>query len=289
MKRIARQLAKGIAVLGALFGAIGGTAYADILYGITFSNQLISINTTTGTGTLVGNLDTSMSAYGLASSDGNLYAFDQVAERIQQIDPATGHTLATFNIGVSNLVGEGDLAFRSDGTGFIETAGGPSGSGLLTFNLGAGTSSFLGASTIMDGLDFNSSNTLYGMSQGITDSGSKLYTVNQSTGALTLVGALNTPSANGEILGGLTFGSDGTLYGELSDDSSTSTLVKINPTTGQATVIGNIGFTNVSGISFVNSSTTPVPEPSSVLLSGTCILGAIGLVRRRVRSIRQRS
>ena len=182
------------------------------MYGITFSNQLITINTTTGAGTLVGNLDTNMFGYGLAAPNGNLYAYDQTAEVIRQIDPATGHTLATINIGTPNLVGEGDLTFRSDGTGCLETANGPSGAGLYTFNLSPPSSSFLGSSVIVDGLAFNSGDILYAMSQGITAGGSELYTANQSTGALSLVGSLNTASATGEILGGLTFGSDGTLW-----------------------------------------------------------------------------
>ncbi len=287
MTRNAGWFAYVVVASAALFGPIAGSAWADTMYGITFSNQLITINTTTGAGTLVGNLDTNMEGYGLAASNGNLYAYDQTAEVIRQIDPATDHTLATINIGTPSLVGEGDLAFRSDGTGFLETAAGPSGAGLYTFNLSPPSSSFLGSSIAVDGLAFNGGDILYAMSQGLTDGGSKLYTANQSTGALSLVGSLNTASAPGEILGGLTFGSDGTLFGELSDGSTTSTLVTIDSVTGQATVVGNIGFDNVSGIAFLSSATSSVPETSSVLLLGTCIIGAIGLrFRRGIRSTR---
>jgi hypothetical protein len=158
------------------------------MYGITFSNQLITINTTTGAGPLVGNLDSPMAGYGLAVSNGKLYAYDQIAELIRQIDPATGHHLTSINIGTPSLVGEGDLAFRSDGTGFLETASAPSGAGLYKFNLSPPSFSFLGSSKIIDGLNFDRASVLYAMSQGVTDSGSKLYTVNQAKGALTLGG-----------------------------------------------------------------------------------------------------
>ena len=74
-------------------------AKADTLYGITFSNQLITINQSTGAGTLVGPLDSSMSAFDLTSINGKLYTFDQTADVVRQLDPATGHTLATISVG----------------------------------------------------------------------------------------------------------------------------------------------------------------------------------------------
>jgi hypothetical protein len=272
----------GLLALASLAG-IATTSRADQLYGITFSNQLITINPTTGAGTLVGNLDSQMFGYGLAVQNGKLYTYDQNAEVIRQLDPNTAHTLATISIGnTSGFVGEGDLAFRSDGTGFLSTAGSP-GVSLFSFNISNNTSSKISAEQFLfDGLAFNSSDVLYGLSQAQSGDGtSKLYTLDQTTGAKTLVGALNVPSATNEILGGLTFDSGGTLYGELSDGSSTSTLVTIDPATGQATTIGNIaGFGNVSGIAFLPSAVTAAPEPSTLVLTGIGLV-SLSLARRR--------
>lgn len=107
------------AVVVVLLGWSSGTARAHTLYGITFGgNQLITIDTVTGAGTLVGKLSSTMQAFGLAFRGTKLYAFDQAADRIQELDPKTGGTLSTIDIGTTRW-GEGDIAFRSDGIGFI--------------------------------------------------------------------------------------------------------------------------------------------------------------------------
>jgi hypothetical protein len=205
---------------------------------------------------------------------------------MRQIDPATGHTLASFSIGAGDLVAEGDLAFRSDGLGFLSTAGG-AGVSLLSFNIGTLSSNTISAEPFLfDGLAFNSANTLYGMSQGGGGSlgdgtRSKLYTIDQSTGARTLIRSLNISAATNEILGGLTFRSDGSLWSEVSN-GTTSTLARVNTATGNATFVGSItGFGNVSGIAFLGS--TSVPEPNVVALTATGLIGLVGFAARKRR------
>src|SRR5581483_8338871 len=63
------------------------------LYGITLGNQLITINTTTGVGTLVGPLNPAMAAWGIAFRGSKLYTYDGTADRIRELDPATAATL----------------------------------------------------------------------------------------------------------------------------------------------------------------------------------------------------
>ena len=84
------------------------------LYGLTWDDKLIKIDTATGAGTLVGNLDLHMWGFGLADWGGKLYAFDQVADKIREIDPNT----ATIGIGLT-LIGEGCISFNSQGIGFL--------------------------------------------------------------------------------------------------------------------------------------------------------------------------
>jgi hypothetical protein len=89
------------------------------LLGVTFGNELVTIDETTGAGTLVGRLDSPMAAFGLADYNGRLFTYDQIAYLVVELDPATGHTLNTYDLGL-HLIGEGAIAFRSDGIGFVQ-------------------------------------------------------------------------------------------------------------------------------------------------------------------------
>ncbi len=258
---------------------------AETLYGITFNatgglEQLLTIDTSTGLGTSVGNLDTNMAAYGLGTRNGNLYAYDQIANMIRQLDPLTAHTLNTIDIGAGDMQGEGGLAFRSDGIGFLSTAcvdGGPCTFPLLSFDITVPSSTIIGTlSPFMDGLDFNSAGILYGISQAQANSGQthELYTINQTTGVTTLIG--NTGITDNDGLSGLAFRSDGVLFTEINDS-----LYTINPSNGQATLIGGIGFDHVSGLTFLEAA-APVSEPCTMLLIGTGLLGLWG-ARKKLR------
>jgi uncharacterized protein (TIGR03437 family) len=103
----------------------------------------------------------------------------------------------------------------------------------------------------MDAIAFNSAGVLYG---GTSGAGS-LYTVNPSTGAVTLVHALvgaSNPSLTYGVKGLAFQPGTGALYAATSPDSPNSgnSLVTINPATGQVTVIGPSGtgypYTNIS-------------------------------------------
>jgi hypothetical protein len=50
--------------------------------------------------------------------------------------------------------------------------------------------------------------------------------------------------------GDLAFSPAGTLFGTATGGGATNPLVRINPTTGQATVVGDIGFAAVYGLAF---------------------------------------
>ena len=92
------------AAVAILFTLAAGSARADQLFGITRNNQLITIDPATAVGTLVGNLSTNMIPPGLAFRGTKLYTYDQNAQKLQQLDPATAATLATIDLGINTGV-----------------------------------------------------------------------------------------------------------------------------------------------------------------------------------------
>ena len=75
--------------------------------------------------------------------------------------------------------------------------------------------------------------TLFAVSS--SGSVSKLYTINPTTGAATLVGQVS----NGGLIIGIAINAAGDMYGV---DIAADTLVRIDKTTGAGTVVGSIGF-----------------------------------------------
>lgn len=235
---------------------------ADHLYAVTLDEEFLSVNPATGAGTLIGILDTSMDGFGLSSLGLAVYTYDQNAGRLRRLDTSTGHTLTTIDIGIE-AKGEGSIAFRCDGIGFLARSFG-SANTLWNFDPAVPDSAAVYDMEFgIDGLDFDANGILYGLSQ----SSYNLYTINQRSAEATLIGPTGLISRS--FLGGLTFSSDGTLYAVLND-----ALYTLNPATGAANLIGPIGFDRVSGL------TAAMPIPDAVLL---CAFGIIivGRLRRR--------
>lgn len=222
---------------------------------------------------------------------------------LYSIDQTNGATTFIGSTGFSAL-----NALAADSGGTIYST---SGSNLLSINTttGAGTSvatiSGLGEGTSIRGLAFSSSNVLYainnGGSPGSTSVDDKLYTINTTTGAATLLGSvtgfkgvqgldfnssdslfawdiskgllsLNSSTAAGVDVNTSVGGGDPQSIAFAADDSLfgvRNQLNSINVTTGALTFLGNTGL-DIRGIEFI----ADVPEPATLTL---LLLGLMGM------------
>jgi hypothetical protein len=239
--------------------------FADLDYVATSNGSFLQYNTLTGAYTLLGTNTTVL--YGLGYSSGVLYANDDGAS------PTVG--FYTVNPANGALTTVGNISGATSGTGGITA---PIGGGtiyyfdhsnqLFTINSSSAAATIVGplGFTVAGAWDicFAANGQLYATSNGF------FYQVNTTTGAATLLGN------SGAQLQGLAPG-EGTLYG-----FSGTNMYSIDLTDGALTFVRNTpsglgNFENGTGV--VTSST---PEPGTLLLAGTGILGLLGAVRRRV-------
>ncbi|ATC64485.1 hypothetical protein CMV30_11265 [Nibricoccus aquaticus] len=277
--RLRRLFAAGAVAAG--LGFTASSSHAETLYGLTFfDNQLISVDTTTGAGSLIAPLSESVSGYGLAFRGSSLYTFDSVMNRVREIDIMNGQLTSSIDVGFSNLIGEGDIAFRSDGIGFLSSALNATTfeptNDLFSFDVTLGTSTRIGTtSVVLDGMAFNGGN-LYGIGQ---EGDAGLYLVNQTTAELTLIGLLGIKADS--PFGALAFGADGALYTSVNDrlymvDAMTGVAAEIDP------LVLDIGFSSVSGLAAMAGASGAVPEPSTygLMSAGACLV-LVYLKRRK--------
>ncbi len=179
------------------------TSSDQVLFGITFfKNELIKIDPTTGVGSLVMDIGSTESGYGLTTFNGALYTFNPNTSSLDRLSTVDGRVLSSTGLSVTGLAGEGDVVIGADGEGFLASAFDPSGAPthpIYRFDANTGVAVELGGTAVaIDGLalDNQTPSTLYALGQGdAVDADpatveTELYTVNQLTGALTPVGPI---------------------------------------------------------------------------------------------------
>jgi hypothetical protein len=270
--------------------SIAGVANAELIYGVTDTQTLVSFDSGNTsnllTGVAISGLQSNEQVRGIdiRPSTGQLYALGSF-NNVYTIDPTTG---------IATQVGSGPFAPPTNGSSFgfdfnpvidrIRLVSDANQNLVLNPNDGTATqvtSLFYGAGDMNEGLDPNivgsaytnsfagaSATQLYGIDTGLDI----LVTQANSAGTLMTVGSVGV-----DLNDTLSFdisGATGVAFASVvSDDFSSSTFWRIDLSTGAGTALGEIG-----GGALITSMTV-VPAPSSMAMLG--LAGLAGVRRRR--------
>ncbi len=214
------------------------------------------VNPSTGGATQVGNMGLVMTDLAFSSS-GALYGVSFNA--LYQINPHTGATTLVGSLGVGSA---NALAFSPGGVLFLATTSGE----LRTVN------PLTGATTLVGHLGFASDGDLAFSSAGklfLSTRNSLLVTVDPQTGASHAVGAIGFPDVYGLAW----------LNGQLYALNLSGQLLDINTATGAGSLIAKTS----PRVSAWGATSSPVPEPASLILVSIGAGFAAWIRRRRVR------
>jgi len=226
-------------------GLAGAAQAQTTLYALDASGNLITLDKTTGAGTLVG--PTGFPGLNAAASDsqGRIFTISSGSSQLVLVDPVTGVGSVFLNLsGRPSGYGVRGMAFDPSDHLYVALSQAETTAIdiLATIDMTTGAYTTVGSTgrTDIQALDISPAGAMYAI--GVFGG---LYQLNPATGAATVIGG----SFGGDDQA-LQFDRDGTLY------ACRGGLRLVDPVTGATTLIGPTGFTDIRGMA-VSAALTP--------------------------------
>lgn len=261
-----------------LFLSVGQAGAVPILYGTEIDNDtLFTINLNNGVATTVGKLNPPTQIEGLAFNpdSGNFYGADNSNHTLIEIsiDPISWSVASPLPYGTySNLA-------RNPVTGIYYTHFN-NGDVLSTVDPLTGAVAPVGPTSgvYMQSLAFDNNGRLFGIGDVPAPSQEALYEIDVLTGAILSSIEITSNLANPRFNNSLAIHPEtGIFYTVAAIEGS---LYEIDPLTGAANRIGNTGLRNIRSLDFADIGSSPppnpVPEPTTIFLLGSGLIGLIG-------------
>ncbi|MFI5237129.1 MAG: M4 family metallopeptidase, partial [Ignavibacteriales bacterium] len=243
-------------------GFVVNPAQGRVLYASSNSaddGMILTINKTTGEGTLIGSSYVEEITSLVIDSDTRImYGINAVSTPVMifRVNSTGGDSYFLTEIDLSTLAG---MSFDNAGTLYAVDIFGK----VYTVDLSNSTYNFVvDANTSVSGFTFHPlTNELWATSRAfVGPNKDKIFKINLTTGDVTLIGhtGLNV------ITNSLVFDENQNLYGTIGGSGEISDLIQINTSTGIGTILGSTGFENITGLAYHLNETSSVNNEEEI-------------------------
>jgi len=238
--------------------AVKGTLYASTGRGAGSTGKIIKINPQTGVGSDVGLSGfTVVKSIALNPITNELFAYNYslgMPTYVVKVDGETGQGLYQFKSPVTLLAMAFDLSGNLIGVSSTQR--------VYKLDLASGDTTYLVTSKIkVAAFAIEPVTENVWVSIDASSNKDRIYKIDKVTGDTTFVG--NAGIGNNTIRA-LAFDNQGNLWGAYGEENVLSTFIKIDKTTGAATVVGPTNYRGVFGLAFApDSVTTVASEPTN--------------------------